>query len=336
MSGTFDKIAHWLGEWFGPVVRPTEPGGGSDPSGGGIDPVVQRKRDNSKDSLSITTRGQFNDALREPVPAFKDTQAERVYKNASNAWIVLGRDRPGSRASGYGGKGHTQAGTIDLCVGRMAHKPKEFENTGTKMERVYVDNNFTIDSARVYISQKTDIDKNFNLCAGQVGIANTKSAVGIKADHIRLVAREGIKLITRTDRSNSQGGEIAEVNGIDLIAGNDDSDLQPLAKGDNLVEALQRLTHHLNKLNGIVDNMLMIQMMFNNVLTSHFHQSPFFGICTSPSIPVVPMGIITMMRHYMQTKRSLMTHKANLETYKATYLTISGDKWILSRYNNVN
>jgi len=327
VSETFDKIGHWIGEWFGNPLEPT---------GGGIDPAAERKQEASRDQLSNTTRGQFNDALREPVPQFKDTLAERVYKNANNAWIVLGRDRPGSRASGYGGKGHTQAGTIDLCVGRMGSKPKEYENSGTGKERVYVDNNFTVDSARIYISQKTDVDKNFNLAAGQVGMANTKSAVALKADHCRIIAREGIKLITKTDRKNSQGAEVKAVSGIDLIAGNDDEKLQPIPVGDNLVEALQRLTHHLNKLNGIVDNLLMIQMMFNQVLTSHFHQSPFFGICTSPSIPVVPMGIVTMIRHYAQTKRSLMTHKANLETYKATYLTVSGDKWILSRYNNVN
>ena len=169
-----------------------------------------------------------------------------------------------------------------------------------------------------------------------MGIANTKSSVVIKAAHVRLISREVIKLVTKTDAQNSQGGDVKAVSGIDLIAGIDDEDLQPIAKGTNLKEAMERLVHHLDKLNGIVDGMLMIQMQFNNTLTSHFHQSPFFGISTSPSIPCVSNGVQTMVKHLKDTKRSLMTHKANLQMYKGTYLTVSGSKWILSRYNNVN
>lgn len=61
--------------------------------------------------------------------------------------------------------GHTQAGSIDLVVGRMADQPKE---------GVFVDPNFEIDAARINISQKTDVDKNFNLPNGSVRASKCK------------------------------------------------------------------------------------------------------------------------------------------------------------------
>ena len=108
-------------------------------------------------------------------------------------------------------------------------------------KHVYVDPNFTTDAARIYISQKTDVDKNFKLGAGQVGYGSAKSAVALKADGIRLVAREGIKLVTGMDAKNSQGGTNASVMGIDLIAGNNDLDMQPFVKGENLRQALTQI-----------------------------------------------------------------------------------------------
>ena len=58
----------------------------------------------------------------------------------------------------------------------------------------------------------------------------------------RIIGREGIKLITKTDNQNSQGGDVRSILGIDLIAGNDDSDLQPMVKGDNLKNCLMSMS----------------------------------------------------------------------------------------------
>ena len=113
-------------------------------------------------------------------------------------------------------------------------------------------------------------------------------------------------MVTQTDKKNSQGAEVQTVLGIDLIAGNDDEDMQPFVKGDNMLQAMQqRMVHHINKLNGIVDGLLMYQFTFNAALTSHFHFSPFFGIPTSPSPTVVPSGIMTMMNHLFADKKEL-------------------------------
>tara|TARA_Y100000034_G_scaffold128204_1_gene182420 strand:- start:618 stop:1547 length:930 start_codon:yes stop_codon:yes gene_type:complete len=294
---------------------------------------IRDRLSKSPKELKAAASGVACGVLREPVPQYIKADCEKVKDGGNNTWIVMGRDRPASRMSGYGGKGDTQAGMIDIIVGRMGAGAQSENENG---ETVYADPNFKMDAARVYISQKADIDQYLGLASGVVGDARAKSAIALKADHLRLVSREGIKLVTRTDKKNSQGGDVMSAVGIDLIAGNDDSDLQPMVKGKNTEEALKQLTHHVDKLNGIVDSFLTYQMQFNAKLTNHFHYSPFFGKSTSPSQPVVAAGQKCSVNLLQDTKLSLVKHKANLVMYKNNYLVPSGKKYISSRYNNVN
>ena len=286
----------------------------------------------SAPSLKISKRGIAGNQLPEPVPEYVEAECETVYKGQNNSFIVLGRDRPASRLSGYGGSGDTQASMVDIVVGRMASQPLSQDEEGNT---VFADPNFKVDAARIYISQKTDIDENFELADGNVGNSKTKSAIGLKADGIRLVAREGIKLVTRTDQKNSQGADVKAVSGIDLIAGNDDTDLQPLSKGDNLAEALSRVVFHLDKLNGIVDYFLMQQIQMNIALATHTHLIPILGT-TLLSPQCVSSGRSTVKNLTLTSKIDLAKHKANLKTFKKTYLSKAGNKYINSKYNKVN
>lgn len=283
-------------------------------------------------SLKISKRGIAGNQLPEPVPEYIEADCETVYKGQNNSFIVLGRDRPASRLSGYGGSGDTQASMVDIVVGRMGSAPRSQDEDGNV---IFADPNFKVDAARIYISQKTDIDDNFELASGNVGNSKTKSAIGLKADGIRLVAREGIKLVTRTDQKNSQGADVKSVSGIDIIAGNDDSDLQPMSKGDNVAEALDRIVHHIDKLNGIVDYFLMQQIQMNIALTTHTHLIPILGT-TLLAPAVVSSGISTVKNLALVSKIDLAKHKANLKTFKKTYLTKAGKKYINSKYNKVN
>jgi len=316
--------------------------------------VAQAFKDKGTENTKYLS-GQGGDPLKECVPSLIPTATEVPLKNENNAWIILGRDRPGSRLSGYGGRGDTQAAAIDIVVGRMGDKSIKYTSDNQK---VWANPSFKTDAARIYISQKTDVDANFGLTAGQVGTSigisqdeNTyfeqnvipsvmkptpRSAIALKADGIRLIAREGIKLVTRTDAKNSQGGTVQGIQGIDIIAGNDDKDLQPMVKGDNLQLALERLVSHVTDLNGIVDTLLMHQMTLNKELTTHFHFSPFFGASTTLSPSVASKGVKTAIDHLSQTKRSLVMHKTNLALFSVTYLNPTGDKYINSRYNNTN
>lgn len=271
--------------------------------------------------------------IREPIPKFNEAPCEKVIEGKNNSYIVLGRDRTASLLSGYGGKGHTQASMIDLVVGRMAHAPIEKADNG---EDVIVDPNFRVDSARIYISQKTDIDKAFSITSGSSGKSVSKSGIGIKADEVRIIGRESIKLVTRTDKRNSQGDPCDFVKGIDLIAGNDDTDLQPIPKGTNTKEALDKMVDHINKLGAIIHSFAITQSSFNNTLANHWHHSPFQGQPTQESIPAQSAGATANTRILNAVVTGVMNHRANMAGYSATYLSPSGSKYINSRYNNVN
>lgn len=300
-----------------------------------LDGMFQRNKElfnNMPSSMKLAKRGVGCDYVAEPVPEYVEAPCETVYRGQNNSFIVLGRDRPASRLSGYGGAGDTQASMIDMCVGRMAWAPASADEQGNT---IHADPNFKVDAARIYISQKTDVDDNFELCDGGVGNSKTKSAIAMKADGIRVIAREGIKLITRTDEKNSQGAKVEDVVGIDLIAGNDDEKLQPIPVGDNLAEALVRITHHIDKLNGIVDGFLMSQMQMNVALTSHVHLAPLIG-STLFSPTCIASGTSTVFQQTTKTKIDLAKHKANLKLYSKNYLSKGGAKYINSRYNKVN
>ena len=193
--------------------------------------IQLKKIENSNPKERIFIEGMSGNKKLEPTPNYNKSDCEIIAaEGENNTQIVMGRDRPSSKFSGYGGRGDTHCGSIDIVAGRMGNEVRSEDSSGNK---VFTDPHFTKDAARIYISQKTDIDKNFNLAEGAVGMAETRSGIAIKADGVRIVAREGIKLVTQVDKLNSLGGKVLAIKGIDLIAGNDDSDLQPLVKGQN-------------------------------------------------------------------------------------------------------
>jgi len=305
----------------------------------GVDKKAKRRIENTVGLAKASIQGIAGDNLVEPVPNFVEAPSEKVFSNANNSWIVLGRDRPGARESGYGGKGDTQAASIDIVCGRMAHQVRTTDAvTG---EKLYTDPDFKIDAARIYISQKTDLDENFGCITGRVGTSAAKSGIALKADALRFIAREGIKLISSESKRNSQGGDIRGVVGVDIIAGNvDDSDegtdLQPMVKGNNLTQGLLRLTTHVENLNGLVTSFIKAQMEYNIAMQTHWHPSPFFLAPTAPSPILLPEGTRNLITILTKPLYGVATHKANLAMFKQTYLQQSGKKYICSRYNNVN
>ena len=243
-------------------------------------------------------------------PVFLDADDEVVHSNG-NAYIVLGG---GDRLSSINASrtGETHHDKIDLVVGRMgafvgrrsdqagesipgpgyASATQEILNQDpnaraefVEMKSNYVDPNPKLDAARIYISSRTDIDEAFDLPDGSIGCPKNRSAIGLKADGIRIIGREGIKLVTYTDTANSRGGEVTVVNGIDLLAGGSamEDELQPLVKGDNVRDAIEELVDGVAKVMGLLNDFLNMQMSLNEKIMMHNHNSPFYGIESSPS-----------------------------------------------------
>ena len=285
-------------------------------------PIESREQidNNEVQSVGVQDSGLNGQNIAEPVPLHNQTPSETVYKNSNNAWIVLGRDRPGPKNSGYGGRGATGAGSIDLVVGKMG------ATKGGVKANTYVDPNFAGDAARIHISQKTDIDKNFGLVRGNVGLSEARSGIGIKADAVRVVAREGIKLVTGVGpkERNSSGEKVRTTYGIDLIAGNDDEtlSLEPIPKGLRLVEALRDLNARVDELNGLYTTLVL-------ALMAHTHVTTIPGFATSPSPDFAVNGLVNgILPAFGHKIKIFMDEQNNLRPY--------GGNWICSRNNRVN
>jgi hypothetical protein len=224
--------------------------------------------------------GVFCSPVDEPVPTHEKAACEIVYpgmQSPHNTFIVLGRDRPGSFASGAGGKGRTQSGMIDIVVGKGHMSAAAALNkfgSGPCLE--YPDSNqamgpsFINDAARIYLTQQClgtqddgeegGIDSYFGLPESLAIDSGGKSAIGIKADHTRIIGRESVRIYAGSARNmegskvgkgenNSMGNRLDKPR-IELIAGNK-GDLQPVVLGTNLKEYL---TEQSKKINEIIDD----------------------------------------------------------------------------------
>jgi hypothetical protein len=186
--------------------------------------------------------GFLHQEILEPIPHYNQAPSESIIKGKSNTIIIMGRDRPGDEGTGKGSTAATHVGCIDIIAGMSGMQAREVNTEGKK---VLTNKNVWLDSARIYISQRADIDspEYFNLAEGKVGNLSNRSAIAIKADSVRLIGREGIKLVTSGDQYSGGAGLFIgdNIQGIDLIAGNNDSDLQPMVKGDDLAMLLDNL-----------------------------------------------------------------------------------------------
>ena len=203
-------------------------------------------------------KGLMQDSVPENEPAYNTGDGEKVIKNTSgNSYIVFGQDRPSTLISGYGGLGAQNSNTIDLVVGRMSSANR---GTGPR-DGTIIDNNFVADAARIYISQMTDVDTNFGIrTSNHLPELIGKSAIAVKADGVRLIGREGVRITTgRTYSStygpdgetNSAGGRVGRAPAIVLNAGNQEaSALQGVARGEYVADAIAELKNIVSLLQG--------------------------------------------------------------------------------------
>ena len=281
--------------------------------------VAREENENTPDEYQeLASSGIGNTVLSEPIVGFINADSEQVIEGPNNSYIVLGRDRPSHLGSGYGGKGHSGAGSIDLVVGRQ----------GKPTEKTHPD--FLKDSARIHISQKTDIDDNFGIETYDRGVQS--SGIGAKADHIRIIGRNSVKIVTNTDTD----GEVK--NGVELIANNNPDTLQPIVKGENLEEAMNELVKRMDEITGLMATFTQAQMQLNSVAGLHIHNSPFYGTPkTLPSGPLAQQTTINLRVLGEQVIGGIKHFKDKLGKFQTTYLNKSSkEKYINSENNKVN
>ena len=192
---------------------------------------------------------------------------DKVDLGAYNTAIYQGADRPAEI-----GTENRDAGAIYVVAGmseRFAEKtPKLPDGTVGLANR-----NFNFDNSFIYVSSECNIDKYLNLAKGDMGFSGEDAAIAIKTSDLRLVARNGIKIVTGTDNSTSGGIQKNSNVGVELIAGNDTSNgvLQPIVKGDNLVKALNELTAILDQTLATMSLFAFFQNALNLELAPHKH-----------------------------------------------------------------
>ncbi len=311
-------------------------------------PVIQndnidfRKQDllkNSPQKLNNKFKGIGGDRLIEPVPKPFYYPGDSYLEGENNAGIIASRDEI------YRQRGHTKSGALYAYAGRS---PNDIVTEGTDengaIKVVYKPNDLIADASYLYLSQKADVD---SLYRGQIAGGTYSKAVrrvigensnetrqglslaALKADDVLIMSKtSGIRLVAATDKYNSLGGENLAKYGIDLIAGNDDSDLQPLVKGDNLVLYLSKLSGVVDDLRKIVIQHITNQMKFNTKVMNHKHPDPFMILLnTTSGQPVAVLENQNFPSPNLQAAGGM----ALLSTLKETNNTVSQ---ILNRLGN--
>jgi hypothetical protein len=284
----------------------------------------------------------------EDVPTFVRTNAEEVWQKG-NSFIVLGKDRPGDESS-TGGLGNASA--IDIVVGRASFAKKKSDKAVHPNFGGQTTNQIG-DAVRVYLTEKGNIDDYFKINTDEDFVRSKKeSAIGLKADAIRIIGRQNI--ILTTDRGpvkkTSDGISDSSSGGIHLIAGGmtgrykvageDELYIQPMVKGNNLKRSLRKLNNAISDVNILFTQFLLLQMQFNSQLMGVPYSSVAdFGVLapvlTNPGL--YSTGIDTQVRTYTDVLTELQRqYYQKLIFYDVDDLLQGGDNYICSEYNKVN
>lgn len=316
-----------------------------------------------KDEKFGIRQGIAQKIITEAVPQFELAPSETIYEGKNNSFIILGRDRPTNLYSGYGGKGATQAGRIDLIVGLGS----SLNNGEPPNKDTLLSPNFAIDAARIYLSQKTDLDKYMGLADVPNQAPEGRSGIGIKADTIRIHSRNDIKIVTGRARiagfgkdgeKLSTGGKNETPGTISFIAGNYTEEekhisfnifdptkrlretrrkLQPITKGDNLVDCLTDILDAIHELSSIVGSNISLIQKMDLALATHTHAvvplptPPFIPVAIAPSTYTPISGLVQATTTKTILNRQVFNKK--IGTLKTNYLNEEvGNVYINSKH----
>ncbi len=287
-------------------------------------PTQQNAR-SSKGSEKLGING--TPAFRE-LPAYNSIKSSKIL-NHNNGFINICEDAPQGPGTGYSAFG-TPASSIDLVCGR-----------GPMDSNFYVNDNFSSDAARIYISETTDLEDNFSMPKGDNIRQEAKSGFGAQADVIALKGKTGIKLTTgQYGERNSKDGKIRSGSGIELIAGTYIENLQPLVLGDNHVDSMKKVIKRINELTNAVIN--LAQVHNNSILLLQSHSHPL-GIDPTTGLPgAAPSAVLLGGLALNFTDNTVMgimngtVNKINLLFDDINYLSALGFSSVNSDLNRTN
>tara|TARA_B100001564_G_scaffold360043_1_gene385062 strand:+ start:2056 stop:3168 length:1113 start_codon:yes stop_codon:yes gene_type:complete len=286
-----------------------------------------------------------------------------LYDN--NTMIIFGRDRCGvgeydtrtvkNTNSKLDYSDYMGAGAIDIVVGRGAPFPVDRKgyslgplfNTKRKItdmqavklgEQEVHHEGTAMDAARIYISQMTSLDRSFKISndiikAGDTVQESTKylpySGIMIKADQVRMHAREDIKIVTGGDEEqiNSLGEPVVK-KGIHLMAGNKIKEQQPLVLGDNLQLCLLAIVEKINQINSKLQEFGKQQMIINKAFGEHTHVSNHAAAVCTISATGAKAATTQLCKQFRNIGEGLTNDRSNLLSISSIFLNDSSIKGI--------
>lgn len=282
--------------------------------------------------------------IQQVLPSLEKTETETIISGLSNTHIVFGNDRHAGIASGNGGKGSSGAGSIDIIAGLMGSFPVD------KVANIKIEcpKSFKNDKARIYLSEKCDLDSYFSIpkistkvtSRSTVKLENNEntSGIGIKADHVRIIARENIKLVTNHGGINSKNIK-GPKDGIHLIAGYDilphdkKYALEPMVLGNRLVAFLEDLVNNIQNVQSNINSFMNYQISINNQMLTHKHISNAPALATSVIIgDEILKNIIEIMTKSVPDS---INNTINNNLIKQ-YLQSSSSRYINSMWHKLN
>jgi len=295
--------------------------------------ITKEIEDLIKDRLIPENSGLFLSEDDEVMPVYGPVSfAEKVFARRerggrlSGARIVLTKDNYGHRGTGLGGLGATMCEAIDLVAGSLTCE-KEM-HTDTTQARA----NFVTDGARIYLTERGDIQNYFGLGPGDGATSissEMKSGIGIKADHTVVLGRERIRLLVGL--SAAEGGErMANQNEhptgrIDIGASlGGDGDFEKAVLGDSLVKYLDKINERINNVAQYCQK-LEDRILQNHLgLATHFHQGAGVGAIVTFPDPVLVSKSIESVRPYLTSTTEKITDVMNYYVEDAASLGIEG------------
>ena len=222
------------------------------------------------------TTGQFSVDQVDAI-SVKKIEGETYLKGnfGDKSYICLGFDRDLAE------KSEKNITSITLVAGHSGHKKLVDGIKRKDNEPIIRDPDPFIDAAMFVVSQKSNPDERFQLVSGSVGNQELVSSIVAKADAIRIVGQKGIKLITAPSSVDTQNKAPILLKGIDLIAGNNDSGLQPIPKGENLKNCLNELFQIVIGLTNAMQEMWTYQTEANLSLANHTHNIDLLELITT-------------------------------------------------------
>jgi len=183
----------------------------------------------------------------------------------------------------------TQQSSMRITAGPLGCMPDPVPEKNEQGETNLLDPDNKLDAATFLITQHGNIQEDFNFAKGTLPARDGLSQIGMKADYVALSGRTGVSIISSTDSRTSVGEDNA-VHDINIIAGNDDSKLTPVVRGDQLKKYLIKLSEQLDMIIGCIDTLAVEQININKILSNHSH-TVFKGMMTIH--PITITGVAT-------------------------------------------